>query len=229
MKAIVFNNYGSPEDIQFQDIDTPVPSADQVLVKIYATAVNHIDIGKAAGAFRNIMPLHFPWIPGYDFSGIVESVGADVQTFKPGDEVYGASLNDGAYAEYITINPRNMALKPTTLSFIESASVPVSAETAWQVLFHHAKVKSKQTILVHGGAGAVGTYVVQLAHQSGIKVLVTASAADKTMLEKLGADEVIDYASTRFEDNIPRVDAVIDLVGGDLQQRSFSVIKEGEP
>jgi NADPH:quinone reductase-like Zn-dependent oxidoreductase len=227
MKAIVFNNYGPAEDLRYQDIPTPIPSAEQVLVKIHATAVNHIDIGIAAGAFKNVFPLKFPWIPGYDFAGVIEAAGAQVQGFKPGDEVYGASLGGGTYAEYIAINPQGIALKPRTLDFTEAASVPVSAETAEQVLFRHANVQKGQTILIHGGAGAVGTYAVQMAHQAGVKVLVTASSADKAFLEGLGANEVIDYKGKPFESIVSHVDAVIDLVGGEGQQRSYQVIKEG--
>jgi NADPH:quinone reductase-like Zn-dependent oxidoreductase len=227
MKAIVLNNYGPAEDLRFQDIPAPIPSADQVLVKIHATAVNHIDIGKAAGALRNVFPLKFPWIPGYDFAGVIEAVGAQVQDFKTGDEVYGTSLDGGTYAEYIAVSPAVIALKPRTLDFMEAASVPVSAETAEQVLFRHAKVQKGQTILIHGGAGAVGTYAVQMAHQAGLKVLVTASFQDKAFLEGLGANEVLDYKGAPFESIVSKLDAVIDLVGGEVQQRSYQVIKEG--
>ena len=227
MKAIVFNNYGSAGDLRYQDTPTPVPSAEQVLVKIYATAVNHIDIGIAGGAMKDVFPLKFPWIPGYDLSGVIEAVGAEVQGFKAGDEVYGASLYGGTYAEYIAISPAFIALKPRTLSFTEAASVPVSAETAEQVLFRHARAQKGQTILIHGGAGAVGAYAVQMAHKAGVKVIVTASLEDKDFLSRLGADEVIDYAGKPFESIVSHVDAVIDLVGGAVQQRSFPVIKEG--
>jgi NADPH:quinone reductase-like Zn-dependent oxidoreductase len=227
MKAIVLNNYGSADDLRYQDTPTPVPSAEQVLVKIYATAVNHVDIGISAGAMKDVFPLKFPWIPGYDLAGVVESVGDAVQGFKAGDEVYGASLYGGTYAEYIAISPAFIALKPRTLNFTEAASVPVSAETAEQVLFRHARAQKGQTILIHGGAGAVGAYVVQMAHEAGLKVIVTASLEDRDFLSRLGADEVIDYAGKPFESIVSHVDAVIDLVGGAVQQRSFPVIKEG--
>ncbi len=227
MKAIILNNYGPAEELRFLDTITPRPSEEQVLIKIHATAVNHVDIGKAAGAFKNVFPLKFPWIPGYDVAGVIEGVGARVEGYKPGDEVYGASLDGGTYAEYIVLNPQVIALKPRTLDFTEAASVPVSAETAEQVLFRHAKVQKGQTILIHGGAGAVGTYAVQMARKAGLKVLVTASSADKTFLEGLGADTVIDYKGEPFESIVSKVDAVIDLVGGEQQQRSYQVIREG--
>jgi NADPH:quinone reductase-like Zn-dependent oxidoreductase len=227
MKAVIYNNYGSVEDLRFEEIATPVAGEDQVLVKIHATAVNHIDIAIAAGAMKNVFPLKFPWIPGYDLTGVVEAVGAKVQGFKAGDEVYGASLGGGTYAEYIAISPGTIALKPRTLDFTKAASVPVSAETAEQVLFRHAKAQKGQAVLIHGGAGAVGAYVVQMAHQAGLKVLVTASLEDKEFLLGLGADAVIDYKGQSFESVVKNVDAVIDLVGGAVQDRSYPVIKEG--
>jgi NADPH:quinone reductase-like Zn-dependent oxidoreductase len=226
MKAIIFNNYGLAE-LRYQEVAKPVAAEDQVLVKIHATAVNHIDIGMAAGAMKNVFPLKFPWIPGYDLAGVVEAVGAKVQGFKVGDEVYGASLDGGTYAEYIAISPATIALKPRTLDFTEAASVPVSAETAEQFLFRHANAQKGQTVLIHGGAGAVGAYVVQMAHQAGLKVLVTASLEDKDFLLGLGADEVIDYKGQPFESVVKNIDAVIDLVGGAVQERSYPVIKEG--
>ena len=227
MKAIVLNNYGPAEDLRFQDVPLPIPAPEQVLVKIYATAVNHVDLAIGAGAFQQVFPTKFPWIPGYDFAGVIETVGEQVKGFKTGDEVYGASIYGGTYAEYIAVSPEAIALKPRTLSFTETASVPVSAETAWQVLFQHAKVTKGQTILIHGGAGAVGTFAVQMAHQAGVKVLVTASPADKTLLEGLGADRVIDYKGAPFESLVSGLDAVIDFVGGAVQARSYQVIKEG--
>jgi NADPH:quinone reductase-like Zn-dependent oxidoreductase len=227
MKAIIFNHYGSVDDLHYQEVPTPIPSSTQVLVKIYATTVNHIDIGIAAGIFKDFAPLSFPWIPGYDFAGVIEMVGDEVQGFKKGDEVYGLTLHGGTYAEYIAVDPGIIALKPPSLDFLQAASVPVSAETASQVLFQHAGIKKGQTILIHGGAGALGTYAVQMAHQAGAKVIVTASSGDKALLTGLGADTVLDYKGTSFESLVSGVDAVIDLVGGDIQKRSYPVIKEG--
>jgi NADPH:quinone reductase-like Zn-dependent oxidoreductase len=226
MKAIVLQNYGSAADVRYQDVPTPVSAADQVRIRVHATAVNHIDIAKAAGAFRQFFPLPFPWTPGYDVAGVIDQIGEQVQGWQIGDEVYGASLHDGAYAEYIVLSPQAIARKPKTLSFGEAASVPVSAETAWQVLFAHAGLQKGQTVLIHGGAGTVGTYAVQLAHRAGARVIVTASLTDKILLESLGADEVLDYKGKPFETLVSQVDAVIDLVGGDIQRRSYSVIKQ---
>jgi NADPH:quinone reductase-like Zn-dependent oxidoreductase len=197
-----------------------------VLIRVHAAAVNLIDLKKAAGAFKDFLPLSFPWIPGVDFSGIIESVGDSVTDYQAGDEVYGAKMEGGTYAEYLTIDAAFIALKPRRLSFAEAASVPVAAETAWQVL-QHTNIGTGQAILIHGGAGAVGAYAIQLAHRAGARVLTTAAAADKALLQSLGADEVIDYKTRIFEDVVGKVDAVIDTVGGEVLQRSYSVIKQG--
>lgn len=225
MKAIVLTHYGASP--AWQEVPAPQPAAGEVLVAVQAAAVNHVDYEKASGAMKQVFPLTFPWTPGYDFAGVIAAVGAGVDGFAVGDEVYGTSTRDGAYADFIRIPSGQIALKPRSLSFVEAASVPVSAETAWQVLFAHAKVSAGQTVLIHGGAGAVGTYAVQLAHQAGARVLVTASAGAKKGLTKLGADVVIDYKTVPFETVVNSVDAVIDLVGGETQQRSYPLVREG--
>ena len=226
MKAIALGKYGTGKNLDLIDRDMPVAKSQAVLIRVHAAAVNLIDLKKAAGAFKDFMPLSFPWIPGVDFSGIIESVGSGVTGYQVGDEVYGEKMEGGAYAEYLTIDVAFIALKPRTLSFAEAASVPVAAETAWQVL-RHAKMGKGQTILIHGGAGAVGAYAVQLAHRAGARVLTTAAAADEALLQSLGANKVIDYKTGVFEDVVGKVDAVIDTVGGEVLQRSYAVIKKG--
>jgi NADPH:quinone reductase-like Zn-dependent oxidoreductase len=226
MKAIALGKYGTGKDLNLIDRDVPVAKAQEVLIRVHAAAVNLIDLKKAAGAFKDFLPLSFPWIPGVDFSGIVESAGQGITDYQAGDEVYGAKMEGGTYAEYLTIDAAFIALKPRRLSFAEAASVPVAAETAWQVL-RDANIGNGQAILIHGGAGAVGAYAVQLAHRAGARVLTTAAAADKALLQSLGADEVIDYKIGVFEDVVGKVDAVIDTVGGEVLQRSYAVIKQG--
>ncbi|WP_405513879.1 NADP-dependent oxidoreductase [Spirosoma sp. KNUC1025] len=228
MKAIILASYGPPESLQVQEVAKPEPADNEVLVRVRAAAVNHIDYEKASGAMKQVFPLTFPWIPGYDFAGTIEALGTNVVNFAVGDDVYGTSTHSGAYAEYIAIRPEQIAQKPRTLDFIEAASVPVSAETAWQVLFEQAHVHEGQTVLIHGGAGAVGTYAVQFAHQAGAKVIVTASSRARERVVALGANQVIDYRTEQFETLVSGVDAVIDLVGGPMQQRSYGVIKKGD-
>lgn len=170
-----------------------------------------------------------PLILGSELSGIVEEIGADVSGFKPGDEVYGATNEQftGAYAEYAVPFARMMAQKPRTLNFIEAASVPVVIVTAWQMLFDYAHLTAGQTVLIHGAAGNVGGYAVQLASQAGLHIVATAASRDSDYVLALGAERVVDYNEERFEDSLSFVDVVVDTVGGDTQQRSLRVLKPG--
>jgi NADPH:quinone reductase-like Zn-dependent oxidoreductase len=170
-----------------------------------------------------------PLILGSELSGIVEEIGAEVSGFRPGDEVYGATNEQftGAYAEYALPSAKMMAQKPKTLSFIEAASAPVVTVTAWQMLFDYAEVRVGQTVLIHGAAGNVGAYAVQLAKHAGLHVVATAASADLDYVRALGAERVVDYKKERFEDLVTGIDVVLDTVGGDTQQRSLRVLKPG--
>jgi NADPH:quinone reductase-like Zn-dependent oxidoreductase len=172
--------------------------------------------------------IDLPWIPGHEFSGVVEKIGSEIAAYAPGDAVFGSTTGGGAYAEYIAVKATALAKKPSNLSFEEAASVPVSAQTAWQGLFTHGHLEKGQMILIHGGAGAVGAYAVQLASHAGATVIATASGKNEAYLNSLGASRVIDYREAQFEKVLQeKVDLVFDLVGGDLQKRSFLVLKEG--
>jgi len=224
MKAIRLLEYGG--QLVFNDVPTPTIARDEILVKIKNTTVNHVDLVKASGAVRQILPIDLPWIPGHEFSGIVEQIGGDVAAYAPGDAVFGAS--GGTYAEYLAVKPAAIVRKPSNLSFEEAASVPVAAETAWQGLFTHGHLEKGQTILIHGGAGAVGAYAVQLASHAGATVIATASGDDEAYLNSIGASRVIDYRKAQFEKVLQeKVDVVFDVIGGDTQARSFLVLKEG--
>jgi NADPH:quinone reductase-like Zn-dependent oxidoreductase len=225
MKAVRLLEYGG--QLQVSDVPTPTIARDELLVRIKSSTVNHVDIVKASGTIRQILPIDLPWIPGHEFSGIAEQIGSDVPEYKPGDAVFGVS-GFGAYAEYLAIKPATTAKKPTNLSFEEAASVPVACDTAWQGLFTYGHLEKGQTILIHGGAGAVGAYAVQLASHKGANVIAAASGDDEAYVTSLGANRVIDYRKVRFEDVLrEKMDVVFDLVGGDTQQRSFLVLKEG--
>jgi NADPH:quinone reductase-like Zn-dependent oxidoreductase len=226
MKAIRLLEYGG--QLVFDDVPMPPIAPDEILVKVKSTAVNHLDLVKASGAARQILPINLPWIPGHEFSGVVEQVGSDVAAWAPGDAVFGANGTGGAYAEYLAVKPAVIARKPFSLSFEEAASVPVAAQTAWQGIFTHGHLEKGQTILIHGGAGAVGAYAVQLASHAGATVIATASGDDEAYLKSIGASLVLDYRKTQFETVLQeKVDVVFDLVGGDTQKRSFLVLKEG--
>jgi NADPH:quinone reductase-like Zn-dependent oxidoreductase len=225
MKAVRVLEYGGP--LVFNDLPTPTIAGDEILVKVKSTAVNHVDLVKASGTVRQILPIDLPWIPGHEFSGVVEQLGDDVAAYAPGDAVFGAS-EKGAYAEYLAVKPATIARKPANLSFEEAASVPVAAQTAWEGLFTHGHLEKGHTILIHGGAGAVGAYAVQLASHAGATVIATASGADEAYLNSIGASRVIDYREAQFEKVLrEKVDMVFDLIGGDTQKRSFLVLKEG--
>jgi NADPH:quinone reductase-like Zn-dependent oxidoreductase len=226
MKAIRLLEYGG--QLVFDDVPTPTIARDEILVKVKGTAVNHLDLVKASGVARQILTINLPWIPGHEFSGVVEQIGGDVAAWAPGDAVFGANGTGAAYAEYLIVKPAAIARKPTNLSFEEAASVPVAAQTAWQGIFTHGHLEKGQTILIHGGAGAVGAYAVQLASHAGATVIATASGDNEAYLNSLGASRVLDYRKTQFETALQeKVDVVFDLVGGDTQKRSFLVLKEG--
>jgi NADPH:quinone reductase-like Zn-dependent oxidoreductase len=212
----------------FDEVPTPTIASDEVLVKVTSTAVNHVDRVKASGAARQVLPIDLPWIPGHEFSGVVEHIGSDVAAYAPGDAVFGSTGDVGSYAEYLAVKAAVIARKPSNLSFEDAASVPVAAQTAWQGLFTHGHLEEGQTILIHGGAGGVGAYAVQLAAHAGATVIVTASGDDEAYLNSIGASRVIDYREAQFEKVVrEKVDVVFDLIGGDTQKRSFLVLREG--
>ena len=226
MKAVRLKEYGG--QLVVNDVPVPTIARDEILVKIKSTAVNHLDLVKASGAARQILPIDLPWIPGHEFSGVVEQIGSDAAAWAPGDAVFGANGTGAAYAEYLAVKAAAIAKKPSNLSFEEAASVPVAAQTAWQGLFTHGHMEKGQTVLIHAGAGAVGAYAVQLAAHAGATVIATARASDETYLKSLGASRVIDYREAQFEKVLQeKVDLVFDLIGGDTQKRSFLVLKKG--
>jgi NADPH:quinone reductase-like Zn-dependent oxidoreductase len=223
MKAARVLRFGLPEVIGIEDLPRPAPTAGQLLVRVKAAGVGNWDALTREGKLHQPLPL----ILGFELSGIVEGTGAEVSRFKGGDGVYGATNEQftGAYAEYALPSARMMAQKPRSLNFIEAASAPIVTVTAWQMLFEYAQVTAGQTVLIHGGAGNVGAYAVQLASQAGLHVVATARSTDVEYVRRLGAERVVDYQTERFEESVTGVDAVLDTVGGDTQQRSLRVLK----
>jgi NADPH:quinone reductase-like Zn-dependent oxidoreductase len=226
MKAARVLRFGPPNVITIDDLPTPTPGAGQLLVRVKAAGVGDWDALIREGT---VELQRLPLILGSELSGIIAGTGADVSGFKLGDEVYGATNEQfsGAYAEYAVPSARRMAPRPRTLSFIEAASAPIVTVTAWQMLFEYAHVTAGQTVLVHGAAGNVGAYAVQLAKQAGLHVVATAGSVDLDYVRGLGADTVVDYKTERFEQSVAGVDVVLDTVGGDTQQRSLRVLKPG--
>lgn len=225
MQAIQAQEYGGPEVLQLKQAQRPEPDADQVLIHLKAAGVNPADWKNRLGMFKQFMPLAFPWTPGLEGSGIVEAVGSNVTSLRKGDEVYG--IVNGGYAEYGLASLNEVQPKPAELSFEEAASIPMGFLTAWGGLIDAANVQAGQRVLIHGAAGGIGAYAVQLAKWKGAHVTGTASAANLEFAHSLGADEMIDYNATRFETVLKDLDAVIDTVGADLAERSFQVIRPG--
>ncbi len=227
MKAYRVHAFGPPEEIIAEDVEIPTPGKDEVLIKVHAAGVGPWDGWIRSG--NSALPQPLPLTLGSDLSGIVEAVGEGVTHVVRGDAVYGVTNPRfiGAYAEYAIAAAGMIATKPASIGHVEAASIPVTAVTAKQALFDHARLIAGQTVLIHGAAGNVGAYAVQFAHKAGLKVIATASGSDIETVKRLGADLVIDFRSQRFEDLADDVDAVIDLVGGETQTRSFAVLKRG--
>jgi NADPH:quinone reductase-like Zn-dependent oxidoreductase len=225
MRAIQAHDYGGPEVLVPGQAPRPEPNADQVLIRLKAAGVNPADWKYRAGFYKQFMPLQFPWTPGLEGSGIVEAVGANVTNLKKGDEVYG--IVNGGYAEYALTSANDLQPKPAELTFEEAASIPMGFLTAWGAVIDAANIQAGQRVLIHGAAGGIGAYAVQLAKWKGAHVIGTASAENLGFARSLGADNMIDYNATRFETVLKDLDAVIDTVGGDLPERSFQVIRPG--
>ncbi|HWZ58974.1 MAG TPA: NADP-dependent oxidoreductase [Gemmatimonadaceae bacterium] len=224
MHAIRMHAFGGPEVLTEEEIPRPKPGAGEVLVRVRAAGVNPFEWKVRKGAFPSAVQL--PATPGTEFAGTVEVVGAGVNGFRPGQDVFGVGAS-GAYAEYIIGKPAALADKPSSLDYIQAAAVPVGATTAWQALFDHGKLQAGQTVLIHGAAGAVGLFAVQLAKWKGATVIGTGSSKNAEFVRSLGADTFVAYDRQRFEDVVHDVDLVVDTVGGETQQRSFAVLKRG--
>jgi NADPH:quinone reductase-like Zn-dependent oxidoreductase len=223
MKAVRIHAFGGPEVLQYEDAPRPLAEAGEVLIRIHASAVNPADWKLRNGFFGKDAPL--PLTLGFDFSGMIEALGAGVTRWKTGDEVYGYGL--GAYAEYIAVKETLVAAKPKTVDHIHAAAIASASLTAWKALFEVGELRAGQKVLIHGATGGVGGFAVQLAHARGVYVIGTASERNQGYLKELGADEAIDYESVRFEDVVRDVDVVFDTQGGETQARSWATLKRG--
>jgi NADPH:quinone reductase-like Zn-dependent oxidoreductase len=229
MKAVRIHSYGGTEVLRYEESSVPATGKDEVLIRVHASAVNPFDCAVRAGYVTAWYNYPFPLVPGLDISGVVADIGADVKTFASGDAVYArADLGRlGAYAEYVVVNATEVAAKPKSLDYTQAAAIPHVALTAWRALIDAASLAKGQRVLIHGAAGGVGSIAVQLAKWRGAEVIGTASRNNLDFLRELGVDQVIDYASSRFEDTVKNVDAVLDTVGGETQERTWSVLKPG--
>ncbi|MBR1170203.1 NADP-dependent oxidoreductase [Bradyrhizobium liaoningense] len=227
MMAWRVHEFGSPQVMKFEPVPRPKPGPGEVLVKVEAAGVGPWDGWIRAG--KSALPQPLPLTLGSDLSGEIVAIGPGVSERRVGDQVYGVTNPQfvGAYAEYALASAGMVSNKPSSLTHVEAASVPVVAVTAWQALFDHAGLKSGQTVVIHGAAGNVGSYAVQLARHAGVQTIATVSTGDISVVRNLGTNTVIDYRAQRFEKEVRDADAVIDLVGGETQDRSFQVIRRG--
>ncbi len=229
MKAIVIEQYGGKDQLIEREVTTPNPDDGQILIEMHATSINPIDWKLREGYLKEMLPFDFPIILGWDAAGTVKEVGSNVSHFKKGDKVFSrpATTNKGTYAEYVVAEESLVARMPENLDYDEAASVPLTGLTAWQCLFDFGEVKEGDKVLIHAGSGGVGTMAIQLVKNAGAYVATTASERNIEFLESLGADEVINYKNTDFKDVLHDYDFVLDSLGGDIQEKSFEVLKNG--
>ena len=229
MKALRSHVRGGPETLVYEDSPEPPIAAGEALIRVHAAAITPTELTWNSTWTDSNGKDRRPIVPSFEVSGVVERVGDRAADVRRADPVYGL-LNfwrDGAAAEFVAARAADLAPKPRSLDHVRAAAVPLSGLTAWQALFDHAGVAAGDRVLIQGAAGGVGTFAVQFAHIRGAHVIGTASKRNTTFLKELGADEVVDYSSARFEDGIRGVDAVIDTVGGETLERSWGVLRPG--
>lgn len=225
MKAIVVEKPGGPDVLKLQESPRPQPKEGEVLIRVMAAGVNPVDAYIRSGNYG----AKFPYTPGMDAAGTIEAVGSGVKKFKAGDPVYAylSFAEQGGYAEFCVAKEDEVSPKPTNISFEQAAAVPLAGTTAWQALIDTAKLKSGQTVLIHGGSGGVGHLAIQIAKATGAKVIATASTANQDLLKRLGVDQAIDYSKTKFEDVVKDVDVVLEATRTDALQRSYGIVRKG--
>jgi NADPH:quinone reductase-like Zn-dependent oxidoreductase len=229
MKAILINEYGNENVLNYTDVERPEAKEGEVLVKVHATSVNPVD-WKIRDGMGEMFGLKLPLILGGDIAGTIEEVGLEVENFKQGDAVYGMTVSggfSGAYAEYALAKADAIAPKPESINFEEAAAIPIAALTAWQAMFDLANLSSGQRILIAGASGGVGSMAIQFAKAKGAFVVGTASGKNEQFVRDLGADEFVDYTQQPFEEVVKDVDVVFDTIGGDTQERAFQTLKKG--
>lgn len=229
MKAVRIHQYGDASQLVYEDAPLPALNRDDVLVRVIAASVNPVDWKIRDGHLSEMIQYNFPLTLGWDVSGIVESTGVDVTRFKVGDAVYSRPdvKRNGCYAEYVAVAEHELALKPNTISHVEAAALPLAGITAWEALFTTAKLEAGQRVLIHGGAGGVGSLAIQLAKHAGAIVYTTTSGRNVSLVQSLGATEVIDYERYAFNKELRNMDVVFDTLGGSVQAASWDVLKPG--
>ncbi|WP_223545384.1 NADP-dependent oxidoreductase [Pseudomonas sp. A-B-19] len=229
MKAFIIDRYGKKAALRATEIPEPELGKDDVLVQIHAAGVNPLDLKIRDGEFKMILPYRMPLVLGNDLAGVVVRVGSGVQQFKVGDEVYARPDDNriGAFAEFIAIDQRSLAIKPKDLTMEEAASIPLVGLTAWQALVEKANLKKGQKVLIHAGSGGVGTLAIQLAKHLGATVATTTSTANVEWVKRLGADIVIDYRKDDFDKVLHDYDVVLNSLGAETLEKSLRILKPG--
>lgn len=228
-RAVVINQYGGSDRLEESSVELPELKAEQVLVKVKATSINPIDWKLREGYLKGMFDWAFPIILGWDAAGVIEAVGEKVTDWQIGDRVFArpATTRFGTYADHTIIDSSLLAKIPDNSSFEEAAAVPLAGLTAYQGLFTHGDLKKGESVLIHAGAGGVGTYAIQLAKAAGAFVYTTASRKNHQLLKSLGADKIVDYHDTDFADVFSDIDLVLDTMGGEVQKQSVNVLKKG--
>ncbi|MFF5790600.1 NADP-dependent oxidoreductase [Paeniglutamicibacter sp. NPDC012692] len=227
MKAFVISRHKGP--LEPAEVPEPVVGERDVLIQVRAAGLNQLDEKIRIGEFKQILPYKFPLILGHDVAGVVLKAGAKAQAFKVGDEVYGRPRTEsiGSFAERIAVPEADLALKPASIGFEEAGSLPLVALTAWQALVERGNVQPGQKVLIHAGAGGVGSIAIQLARHLGASVATTVGASNMDFVRELGADTVIDYRNEDFEQRLSGYDLVLDSLGGENLKKSLRVLKPG--
>ena len=229
MKAFIINRYGKKEKLQLKQIADPAVKETDILVQVHSAGVNLLDSKIRDGEFKMILPYKTPFTLGHDVSGVVTKVGSRVSKFKVGDEVYArpADHRIGTFAEFISVNEKDVAIKPKNLSMEQAASIPLVGLTAWQALVEKANLKKGQKVFIQAGSGGVGTFAIQLAKHLGATVATTTSASNIDWVKRLGADIVIDYKKENFETTLKDYDVVLNSQDRRTLEKSLRVLKPG--
>ena len=229
MKAVRIHHYGGREVLSIDDIPVPDIAPDDMLVRVVAASINPVDWKVREGYLAHMIPHALPLTLGWDVSGVVEQVGAQVTQWQVGDAVFSRPdlARNGTYAEYVAIRASECARKPRTISHVEAASLPLAGITAWEAMMDTAKVGPGQRVLVQAGSGGVGSLAIQLVKAAGATVVATASGRNRALVESLGVDQFVDYTTTRVADAVEPVDAVFDTIGGEVQEAAWSILKPG--
>lgn len=222
------HRFGESEALQADGVEPSLPDASQVLVTVRAASINPVDYKIRNGKYPAVKEDRLPYTLGRDVSGVIDKCGAQATSFKEGDEVFGmVSIAGGGYAEKVVLDQKAIANKPPGIDHTHAAAIPLAGQTAWQGLFRHGSLQAGQSVLIHGGSGGVGHFAVQFAKAKGARVITTVSTDNVKFARSLGADEVIDYKTQRFEDHASDLDLVFDLIDGETRERSWKLLKRG--